>query len=79
MINDSNLKPDLFISSSFMKDIWNNYIINDKEEENKFVFEIPLDILKMAFYSKLGGYDNGLLTEDTFNMIKSYLPLKTYA
>jgi hypothetical protein len=62
MINDSNLKPDLFITSFFMKDIWNNYIINDKEEENKFLFEIPLDILKMAFYDKLGGYENGLLT-----------------
>jgi hypothetical protein len=62
MIIDSNLKPDLFITSFFMKDIWNNYIINDKEEENKFLFEIPLDILKMAFYDKLGGYENGLLT-----------------
>jgi hypothetical protein len=62
-----------------MKDVWNNYIINDKEEENKFVFETPLDILKMAFYNKLGGYDNGLLTEDTFNMIRSYLPLKTHS
>ena len=62
-----------------MKDVWNNYIINDKEEENKFVFETPLDILKMAFYNKLGVYDNGLLTEDTFNMIRSYLPLKTHS
>ena len=74
MINLSNLEPDLFISSFFIKDIWNNYIINDKEQENKFVFEVPIDILKMAFYKKMGDYENGLLSEETFNLIKSFLP-----
>jgi hypothetical protein len=33
----------------------------------------------MAFYNKMGGYENGLLSDETFNLIKSFLPLTTYS
>jgi hypothetical protein len=40
------------------------------------MFEVPIDIFKMAFQKKLDGFGNDLLNLESFNLLKSYITPK---
>ena len=69
-----SLLPDFFICSRSFQNLWNNYVINDYEANQKFVFRLGLDVFKEALISHLGGNPDCVLTCESFDMLKSYLP-----
>ena len=62
-----------------MAEIWNSSIVKDLESNQKFILEIGSDVLRMAFQKHLGGNENGLMTDEAYELMESYFPKRAEA
>lgn len=74
-----NLWPDFFISSVSFSEIWSDSIINDHQPNQKFKFKVGLDVIKMAFQKHMGGNTEGVLSDEAFDLYRSFLPVEEEA